>query len=281
AAAASSPHRQSSPKTSKPQSLNPRRRPHDAHLRSRGGSMSRHPITKWAQRSDRVFLTIELPDAQDVKLNLKPEGHFNFSAKGSDDLRYEFDIELFDAVNVEESKAAIAPRTICYLIKKAKSGWWPRLLKQEGKPPVFLKVDWDKWQDEDDEDAGFNDFGGMDFSKLDIGGADDDDIGDDEDDLLLDLVVALHYHGSPDILLLIWISISLWSSVDLRSCAVLIGVGGGGGFGEDLDFFRFSILMITIGACFIANRYWTGKKIPILACTHIFVMHKFIHHFIE
>lgn len=64
---------------------------------------SRHPITKWAQRSDRVFLTIELPDAKDVKLNLKPEGHFNFSAKGSDDLLYEFDLELFDAVNVEVS----------------------------------------------------------------------------------------------------------------------------------------------------------------------------------
>ena len=62
---------------------------------------SRHPITKWAQRSDRVFLMIELPDAKDVKLNLKPEGHFNFSAKGSDDLPYEFDLELFDAVNVE------------------------------------------------------------------------------------------------------------------------------------------------------------------------------------
>lgn len=64
---------------------------------------SRHPITKWAQRSDRVFLTIELPDAKDVKLNLKPEGHFNFSAKGSDDLPYELDLELFDAVNVEVS----------------------------------------------------------------------------------------------------------------------------------------------------------------------------------
>ncbi|CAD6203778.1 unnamed protein product [Miscanthus lutarioriparius] len=90
--------------------------------------MSRHPVTKWAQRSDRVFLTIELPDAKDVKLNLKPEGHFNFSAKGSDDLPYEFDLKLFDAVNVEvliyrscclqESKAVVAPRTICYLIKK-------------------------------------------------------------------------------------------------------------------------------------------------------------------
>lgn len=147
--------------------------------------MSRHPITKWAQRSDRVFLTIELPDAKDVKLNLKPEGHFNFSAKGSDDLPYEIDLELFDAVNVEESKAAVAPRTICYLIKKAESKWWPRLQKKEGKPPVFLKVDWDKWQDEDDEDVGFNDFGDMDFSKLDMGGADDDDIEeDDEDDVV-------------------------------------------------------------------------------------------------
>jgi len=146
--------------------------------------MSRHPITKWAQRSDRVFLTIELPDAKDVKLNLKPEGHFNFSAKGSDDLPYEFDLELFDAVNVEESKAAVAPRTICYLIKKAESKWWPRLLKKEGKAPVFLKVDWDKWQDEDDEDVGFNDFSDMDFSKLDMGGADDDDFEDDEDDVV-------------------------------------------------------------------------------------------------
>jgi len=145
---------------------------------------SRHPTTKWAQRSDRVFLTIELPDAKDVKLNLKPEGLFNFSAKGSDDLPYEFDLELFDAANVEESKAAVAPRTICYLIKKAESKWWPRLLKKEGKPPVFLKVDWDKWQDEDDEDIGFNDFDGMDFSKLDMGGADDEDIEDDEDDVV-------------------------------------------------------------------------------------------------
>jgi hypothetical protein len=62
---------------------------------------SRHPSTKWAQRSDKVYLTIELPDSKDVKLNLKPEGHFNFSGKGVDDLPYELDLELFDAVNVE------------------------------------------------------------------------------------------------------------------------------------------------------------------------------------
>lgn len=36
-------------------------------------------------------------------------------------------------------------------MKKAESKWWSRLLKQGGKPPVFLKVDWNKWIDEDEE----------------------------------------------------------------------------------------------------------------------------------
>ncbi|KAG1334502.1 co-chaperone protein p23-1 [Cocos nucifera] len=140
--------------------------------------MSRHPTTKWAQRSDKAYITIELPDAKDVKLNLQPDGHFYFYAtSGADNIPYEIDFELFDKVNVEESRAAIGLRNICYLVKKAEKKWWSRLLKKEGRPPVFLKVDWDKWIDEDDENEnrfGDTDFGDMDFSKLDMGGADDE-----------------------------------------------------------------------------------------------------------
>ncbi|ONK65233.1 uncharacterized protein A4U43_C07F35040 [Asparagus officinalis] len=139
--------------------------------------MSRHPLTKWAQRSDKVFITIELPDAKDVKLKLEPEGRFYFSAKSPDNTPYELDLELHDKVNVEESKAAVGLRHICYLVKKTEKKWWSRLLKQEGKPPVFLKVDWDRWMDEDDEKegkVGDMDFGDMDFSKLDMGDGDDD-----------------------------------------------------------------------------------------------------------
>ncbi|XP_008811572.1 co-chaperone protein p23-1-like [Phoenix dactylifera] len=150
--------------------------------------MSRHPTTKWAQRSDKVYLTIELPDAKDVKLNLQPDGHFYFSAtSGADNTPYEIDFELLDKVSVEESKAAIGLRNICYLVKKAEKKWWSRLLKKEGKPPVFLKVDWDKWIDEDDDNEhsrfGDMDFGGMDFSKLDMGGA-DDELEDDAADAI-------------------------------------------------------------------------------------------------
>ncbi|RRT55430.1 hypothetical protein B296_00048460 [Ensete ventricosum] len=65
-----------------------------------------------------------------------------------------------------ESKTAVGLRTICYLVKKAEKKWWSRLLKQAGKPPVYLKVDWDKWIDEDDEKE--NKFGGMDFDDMDF-----------------------------------------------------------------------------------------------------------------
>ncbi|XP_012068763.1 co-chaperone protein p23-1 isoform X1 [Jatropha curcas] len=145
--------------------------------------MSRHPIVKWAQRSDKVYITVELPDAKDVKLKLDPEGRFIFSAT-KDDVPYEVDIELFDKINVEESKYNIGVRSIAYVIKKAEKKWWNRLMKQEGKPPVFLKVDWDKWVDEDDEnDGGRLDFDDMDFSKLNMGGDnfDIDELKDEEE----------------------------------------------------------------------------------------------------
>lgn len=61
---------------------------------------SRHPIVKWAQRSDKIFVTVDLPDAKDVKLNLEPDGRFLFSAK-KDEIPYQVDLELFDKVNAE------------------------------------------------------------------------------------------------------------------------------------------------------------------------------------
>ncbi|XP_062092103.1 co-chaperone protein p23-1-like [Humulus lupulus] len=125
--------------------------------------MSRHPIVKWAQRSDNIFITVDLLDAKDVKLKLEPDGRFIFSAT-KDSVPYEVDIELFDMINVEESKYNVGARSIVYVIKKAEKKWWDRLLKQEGKPPVFLRVDWDKWVDEDDE----NEKGGTGFDDIDF-----------------------------------------------------------------------------------------------------------------
>lgn len=41
---------------------------------------------------------------------------------------------------------------LCSILKEPK-GWWKRLLKSEGKPAPYIKVDWNKWCDEDDEES--------------------------------------------------------------------------------------------------------------------------------
>lgn len=57
---------------------------------------------KWAEREDKVFLTVLLPDAKDADVKLDPEGVFDFSAKaGPENQLYELKLELNDKVNVE------------------------------------------------------------------------------------------------------------------------------------------------------------------------------------
>ncbi|XP_024162253.1 uncharacterized protein OsI_027940 isoform X5 [Rosa chinensis] len=133
--------------------------------------MSRHPDVKWAQREDKVFLTVLLPDAKDAKVKLEPEGVFIFSASaGAGNNHYELKLDLFDKVDVEESKISIGVRSIVCIVEKAEKVWWSKLLKGDGKTPHYVKVDWDKWVDEDEDPpaAGADDMGmgGMDFSKL-------------------------------------------------------------------------------------------------------------------
>ncbi|KAK2457208.1 HSP20 chaperones superfamily protein [Trifolium repens] len=143
-------------------------------------NMSRHPEIKWAQRVDKVYVTVQLPDSKNAKVDLTPDGVFTFSATaGAKDNLYELTLPLFDKVNVEESKINVGVRGIFCVVQKAESEWWKRLLKAEGKTPHYVKVDWDKWIDEDEDAGGDLDLGGMDFSQF---GGGDDAVGDDFED---------------------------------------------------------------------------------------------------
>lgn len=147
---------------------------------------SRHPEVKWAERVDKVYITVLLPDAINVKANLEPEGVFNFSATaGSDGNLYELKLDLHDKVNVEvsfgtitarklhleyalrrsflhlcpfvscqESKINIGVRNIFCVVEKAEKNWWKKLLRGDVKAPHYVKVDWDKWVDEDADNEG-------------------------------------------------------------------------------------------------------------------------------
>ena len=56
--------------------------------------------------------------------------------------------------SAQESKVAVTPRNICLVVMKTSPGpHWGKLLKAAGKPPHYVKVDWSKYKDEDEEDA--------------------------------------------------------------------------------------------------------------------------------
>ncbi|XP_057445874.1 co-chaperone protein p23-2 [Lotus japonicus] len=115
--------------------------------------MSRHPEVLWAQRSDKVYLTVALPDAKDVSVKCEPHGLFSFSASGVQHEPYSFSLELYGSIEPEGCKIKAGLRNILCSVQKGQKGWWKRLLKSEDKPAPYLKVDWNRWCDEDDEES--------------------------------------------------------------------------------------------------------------------------------
>ncbi|KAF1923909.1 HSP20-like chaperone [Didymella exigua CBS 183.55] len=150
------------------------------------------PEVTWAQRSSAddaernyVFLTIVAADVpeSDLKLELQPT---KLSFKGtstSKKVTYAVDLEFFAEIDPKESKIQHSGRDVTLVLRKKelKEEFWPRLLKDKAKVH-FLKTNFDKWVDEDEQDeapaddemmnqmnpmgGGDGGFGGIDFSKL-------------------------------------------------------------------------------------------------------------------
>mmetsp|Transcript_32872 Transcript_32872/g.71743 ORF Transcript_32872/g.71743 Transcript_32872/m.71743 type:complete len:166 (+) Transcript_32872:70-567(+) len=145
--------------------------------------MSLIPDVLWAQRKDSVYLTIDLKEVQDIKVKLE-EDSLNFigTVGGS---TYEVSIDFSAPIVKEESKWS-TKRLIEFYLKKKDAETWNHLRKQ-GKAN-WVKVDWKKWQDSDDEreasGGGFDldGMGNMNFGDL-AGGEQEFDSDDDDEDL--------------------------------------------------------------------------------------------------
>lgn len=129
----------------------------------------------WAQRSSSsdpeknfIYLTITVPDVPEksFKLDLKPtsltfDGH-------SDTLKrtYHVELDFWAEIDPENSKIHHTSRNVELKLRKKelKEEYWPRLLK-ESKKVQFLKTDFDKWIDEDEQNEApeedMSNFGGM------------------------------------------------------------------------------------------------------------------------
>ncbi|KAF7535138.1 hypothetical protein G7Z17_g13252 [Cylindrodendrum hubeiense] len=188
------------------------------------------PEVLWAQRSslaeeekNYVYMTITAADVpkSDIKLDLKPNGITFTGTSTTLKKTFHLDVEFFAEIDPEKSRINHTGKNIELKLQKKelKEEYWPRLFK-EAKRAHFLKTDFDKWVDEDEQneaaeedfsqfgggagggmggmpgmDGAGGDFGGIDFSKLGgagglpgmggipgMGGPDADEEEDDDDD---------------------------------------------------------------------------------------------------
>ncbi|CAE6451323.1 unnamed protein product [Rhizoctonia solani] len=165
-------------------------------------STTRNPEVFWAQRSSEtdaskniIYLTVNLPDLKEdtVKYELTPN---KLTFKGTtaspseQPVDYAFELELFGEVVPDESVKKLTSRHFVAVLRKKdlKLEYWPRLTKEKVRLQ-WLRTDFEKWADEDEQDAkaeldtdgmegmgglgGMGGMGGMDMEKLmsQIGGA--------------------------------------------------------------------------------------------------------------
>ncbi|KAL4003275.1 hypothetical protein ACH3XW_6920 [Acanthocheilonema viteae] len=150
-----------------------------------------HPLVQWAQRDKLLYLTVEIDNVADLQIT-ENSLHVKGTHGGSKAL-YEANLDFYAGVKTDYRKIA-NDRHLELVINKETPNWWPRLSKSTAKLP-WVKVDFNKWKDEDEDEDDMNG-GDLDFqnymSKLGAGGAgapnlddfdDDDDDKDDDDDM--------------------------------------------------------------------------------------------------
>lgn len=138
-----------------------------------------HPSILWAETKKFVFITIELQDVNDLKVNLG-EKSLDFEGE-ADGRKYEFKLDFPQEINKEESKYNKERNVQVKLVKKEAQRW--RCLTTGGKKPHWIKCDWAKWVDSDDEEEGMGmNFKDFDMGSLGFGGGDDMNAMDGMDD---------------------------------------------------------------------------------------------------
>ncbi|EDO17754.1 hypothetical protein Kpol_1033p61 [Vanderwaltozyma polyspora DSM 70294] len=157
------------------------------------------PEVQWAQRSSEsdpeknyLLLTISIPDcAPNPEVKIEPTCiSLKATSNSNKGVSYELKIDLFKEVLPEKTLHKIANGQH-YFVKLFKKDlgleYWPRLTKEKFKYG-YIKTDFNKWVDEDEQDTadhddtfgsdmmggqgGMPDMGGMDMGGMDMGGMD-------------------------------------------------------------------------------------------------------------
>ena len=113
-------------------------------------SIKQFPTLKWAQRKDKLYITINVVHSKKPTIEIKGK---KMKYEGTDGTKnYSFEIELYDEIDKENSKYVLDARNIFLNLKKKKVGdYWPRLTFDKIKYH-WIEIDWNYFVDEDEEE---------------------------------------------------------------------------------------------------------------------------------
>ncbi|KAG5419888.1 SBA1 [Candida metapsilosis] len=133
------------------------------------------PTVLWAQRSSDseadkniILLTVQITDPKNLNIDLQPT-YLTVKADSSsyEDTHYELKIEFYGEIDPDNSKINTENGSHLFFVlskKKLQEEYWPRLTKEKLKYH-YIKTDFDKWVDEDEQDEAKEDdanlMGGM------------------------------------------------------------------------------------------------------------------------
>ncbi|XP_077461983.1 prostaglandin E synthase 3-like [Stigmatopora argus] len=158
-----------------------------------------HPASaKWYDTRDCVFIEFCVVDSKNVNVTFDKTKCAFSCVGGTDNVKHDNEIELFDAIDQNDSKHKRTDRSVlCYLRKAQPGKSWPRLTKEKVQPR-WVSLDfnnWKQWEDDSEEEMGnfdqfsdmMNNMGGDNFQP-DLDG-DEDDSADSDDEKMPDLEV--------------------------------------------------------------------------------------------
>ena len=148
--------------------------------------MTSTPTLLWSQTPESVDITIRLPNIEEETVSCE-NNKFLFSCSSqSKNYRIEFDLDK----TVEKVSYNKYDNRIAIVLEKVEYEKWEFLTKVRGIYKNNIKIDWDKWEDSDEEqsEAPSSGFGGMDMDMdmirqmMGKNEGEDGDQGDGEED---------------------------------------------------------------------------------------------------
>ena len=107
------------------------------------------PMIKWAQRKDRLFITICVVHSKAPIVDITDGKKIKY--QGTDGtINYAFELILYDEISKEGSYILESRNIILNLKKKTPDSDWPRLIKDD-KKYQWIKIDFDKISEENEE----------------------------------------------------------------------------------------------------------------------------------